>query len=471
MRKKLVLFFSMIFCLCTVVLPAAAHPADAAGFETGIETASASYILINLDTNVVVSEKEPDKRMEPASITKVMTYIVAYEQIPDIENTVITVPQEVEDDLTGTGSSMSGIKVGEEITALQMLNMMMVPSGNDAALAFAYYVGNGDPQKFVDLMNEKAAELGCENTHFTNPHGLHDEEHYTTARDLAVITQYALNLPYFSEITDQVTYTLPATNLTPEERMVFTTNRMLDQNADAGEYYYPYAKGIKTGSHDQAGYCLVSTAVQGGYNYLCVALGAPSVDEHGNSISTHGEMLDSKALYEWAFENLEIKTLINEGDVRGEVKVDFAWDTDTMLVAAEESFSTIMPASVESSSIIYDAALPESVEAPIEKGEVLGTLTMKYADQTLATVNLVATESLERSELLHTLDIGRDILSSNWFVAIIVIVLALLVIYLLLALLYNRKKKRMRSRKRYNDSRLSGRREDEDRPPRRGNRR
>ncbi len=457
MRKRRFLSFILLFCLCAGWFLADSAPVHAVGFETGIDTYSQSYLLINLDTGTLVSEKDPDKKMEPASITKVMTYIVAYEQIRDVEGTVITIPQQVEDDLLGTGSSMSGILVGEKLTALQLLNMMMVPSGNDAALTFAYYVGDGDPQKFVNLMNEKAAELGCENTHFMNPHGLHDENHYTTARDLAVITQYAMNLPYFSEITDQVTYTLPATNLS-EARTVYTTNRMLDQNADGGEYYYPYTKGIKTGSHDQAGYCLVSTAVQGGYSYLCVALGAPSVDADGNSISKHGEMIDSKALYQWAFENLELKTLVKTGEAKGEVKVDFAWNTDSMLVAAEEGYSAIMPSSVEDSSILYTVDLPESVEAPIKKGEVLGTLTMQYADQTLATVNLVATESVERSELLHTLDIGRDILSSNWFVSIIAIVIFLLLLYVVLALLYNRKKKRMRSMRRYHDEPVSGRR-------------
>lgn len=466
MRKRRILLFGLIFCLCAFCFSALSVPVQAAGFETGIDTHSESYLLINLDTGVVVSEKEPDKKMEPASITKIMTYIVAYEQIKDVEGTVITIPQAVEDDLLGTGSSMSGIMVGEQLTALQLLNMMMVPSGNDAALAFAYYLGDGDPQKFIDLMNEKATELGCENTHFTNPHGLHDENHYTTARDLAVIAQYAMNLPYFSEITDQVTYTLPATNLS-EARTVYTTNRMLDQNADGGEYYYPYTKGIKTGSHDQAGYCLVSTAVQGGYSYLCVALGAPSVDADGNSISTHGEMVDSKALYQWAFENLELKTLVKTGEAKGEVKVKFAWNTDSMLVAAEEGFSAIMPSSVESSSIIYSVDLPESIDAPVKKGEVVGTLTMKYADQTLAKVNLIATESVERSELLHTLDIGRDILSSNWFVSIIAIVIFLLLIYVLLALIYNRKKKRMRSSKKYHEEHSSGTRKG-DRPRGRG---
>lgn len=414
---------------------------NAAGFDPGMEFNSESILLINLDTGKTVYEKEPDKRMEPASTTKIMTYIVAYEAVQNMD-TVITVPQEVEDTLTGTGSSMSGIYVGEELTLRQLLNLMMVPSGNDAALALALYVGNGDELAFAEMMNQKAKELGCTGTNFVNSHGLHDENHYTTARDLSLIAQYARTLPEFTSITNQLYYTLAPTNVYGEERIVYATNRMLNANVDNGEYYYKHVQGIKTGSHDQAGYCLVSTAVNRGYSYLCVTLGAPSVDQEGNSISTHGEMLDTKELYQWAFENLELKTILKTGDIKGEVMVDYAWSVDSTLAAAEESFSTLLPYEVETGSIIYEVNLPEKIAAPINKGQVLGTVTMIYADQILGTVNLVALETIEKSEVLETLDVGRDILLSNWFVSVIFIVAFLVLIYILLAVLYNSRKRR-----------------------------
>ena len=158
-----------------------------------------------------------------------------------------------------------------------LLHGLMIRSGNDASLVLADYVCNGDINQFVEMMNQKAQELGCQDTHFTNPHGLHDENHYTTARDLYLITKYAMTLPNFMEISSKVSYVLPATNK-QETRRITTTNHLINQNAE-GNYYYMYAKGIKTGAHDQAGYCLVSTAIRNGYSYMCVALGAPSVDE------------------------------------------------------------------------------------------------------------------------------------------------------------------------------------------------
>ena len=171
-----------------------------------------------------------------------------------------------------------------------------------------------------------------------NPHGLHDDEHYTTARDLAIITQYAMMLPDFMDITNTTNiYYKPYGGPDAEEkRLLVTTNRLIHKNLDP-QYYYQYAQGIKTGSHDQAGYCLVSTATKNGMSYLCVALGAPSVDESGNRISEHGECTDSINLYEWAFGNLGFRTLADTEDAVTEIELRFAWNKDTLLLVPQES--------------------------------------------------------------------------------------------------------------------------------------
>ena len=192
----------------------------------------------------MVYEKNADKRREPASTTKIMTYIVVYENVEDPDNTTVTISEKIRDELLGTGSSLSGIQVGDILTVKQLLYCMMIPSGNDAALALADFVGGGDVQKFVDMMNEKAAELGCTNTHFMNPHGLHDDEHYTTARDLAIITQYAMMLPDFMDITNTTNiYYKPYGGPDAEEkRLLVTTNRLIHKNLDP-QYYYQYGAG------------------------------------------------------------------------------------------------------------------------------------------------------------------------------------------------------------------------------------
>lgn len=446
MKKKLFPLLCLILTVCMLV----PSYASAATFNIDFETNSAAIELINLDTDTIVYQKNADAKRAPASTTKIMSFIVVSEQIEDLENTQVTVTKEVVDRLLGTGSSLSGIKENDVLTVMQLLNCMMVPSGNDAALVLADYIGNGNADAFVELMNQKAQELGCINTHFMNPHGLHDENHYTTAHDLYLITKYAMTLPHFTDITDQTRYTYtpaggPEAN---QERTLVTTNRLIDPNLDPS-LYYRYARGIKTGSHDQAGYCLVSSATKGGYSYMCVALGSPSVDESGNKVTNRGEMIDSKNLYEWAFNNLEMKDVLNSEDSVGEIQLDYAWNKDKLLLVPAKNYSTIMPDSVDVSSVILTKNLPESVEAPIKKGDKIGTATLSYAGQELATVDLVAAESVERSELLHSVDTVKSIFTSTWFLVIAGIILVLVLIYIVLALIYNRKKKNLRKVKKY----------------------
>lgn len=448
MIKKSLALLGILTTLCVLF---SSVTVCAAAFNIDFDTYSAAIELINLDTNTVVYQKNETARREPASTTKIMTYIVVNEHIKDLDGTKITVNKKVVDKLLGTGSSLSGIKENDQLTAMQLLNCMLVPSGNDAALVLADYVGEGDVDAFVDMMNTKAQELGCTGTHFANPHGLHDENHYTTAVDLAKITKYAMGLPHFTDISSQTRYTYKPVG-GPEAgktRILSTTNYLIDKNSLGGKYYYPYAKGIKTGHHDQSGYCLVSSATYEGYTYLCVALGSPDIDSKGKEIVSRGEMIDTYKLYKWAFTNLELKPIINGTDAVGEIKLNNAWNKDKLLLVAEKNYTAILPKKVSANSVIITPKIPQSIEAPVKKGQVIGTATLSYAGQQLTTINLVASESVERSELLRSANLVKSIFTSTWFIAIVGIIILLVVIYIILALIYNRKKKNLRKVKKY----------------------
>lgn len=448
MKKTIFTLFTIIFTIGVLLSPVSAN---AATFNVNFQPVSAAAELINLDTDTVVYQKNADARREPASLTKVMTFIVASEHIKDLEGTKITITKTVMDTLLGTGSSMSNIKIGDQLTALQLMNCMLVPSGNDAALFLADYVGNGDVNSFVDMMNAKAKALGCTGTHFTNPHGLHDENHYTTASDLAKMTKYAMSLPHFTEITSQARYSYKPVGGPDagKERNLSTTNLMIDKNTGA-EYYYQYARGIKTGHTDEAGYCLVSSATADGYSYLCVVLGAPDIDAAGKVISTHGEMNDSKKLFQWAYQNLELKKdLVSTSNSIGEVKLNNAWNKDKLLLVAQKNYSAMLPINVSASSVIITKDIPASINAPVKKGDVIGTATLSYANQKLTTVNLVASESVERSELLSSANTIKSILTKPWFIAIVAIIILLVLIYIILTLIYNSKRKHLRKVKKY----------------------
>lgn len=449
MIKKVFGIFSVFLVICVIFT---ARPASAATFDIDFATSCQALELVNLDTGTVVYAKNADEQREPASLTKIMTFIVVSEHISDLQGTNIPVNQSVVDQLSGTGSSMAGIKAGDVLTAYQLLNCMMVPSGNDAALVLADYVGGGNVQAFVDMMNEKAAALGCTGTHFANPHGLHDPNHYTTASDFAKIAQYAMTLPYFMDICNQTTYSYspvggPDAGITMPA--LYTTNLLLEKNVQGGKYFYKYAKGVKTGHTSDSGYCLVSTATADGYSYLCVAMGAPITNADGSAVPTRGEMVDSVNLYKWAFRSLQIKQIVAQDDTLGEVKLNYAWGQDTLLLTAQNSYSTILPSAVQASSVLITKNIPASVDAPVKKGDVVGTATLSYAGQDLATINLVASESVEESQLLRTMEVVKGIFTSVWFIVIASVIVLLILLYIVLAVIYNRKKKQLRKVKKY----------------------
>ena len=345
LRRFAAAFLTFIITACCLILPA-----SAATFTNNVDTTSKSVYMVNLDTGIVVYEKNSAEKVYPASTTKIMTFIVTAENVPDIKNTKVIIEQDVLNELLGTGSSLSGLDyfVGQAVTVYDLLNCLMIKSGNDAAMVLANYIGNGSIQTFVDMMNKKAQEIGCANTHFMNPHGLHDPEHYTTAQDLAVMMQYAQTLPDFNDICSTV-YTYLSVDAEKEYPLV-TTNYLIDA-VNGGDYYYEFCKGGKTGTTDEAGYCLCTTASNGGYTYMCICLGSPCVTADGKEVETNGAMVDSKNLYEWAFENLELKTVVDEKKPVCDIPIQLAWDQDTVQLVPQGSFSTILPANIESSSI------------------------------------------------------------------------------------------------------------------------
>ncbi len=436
LKKAIAAVLSVVVLICCISLPA-----EAAVFVTNFDIQCKAAYLVNLDTDNVVFEKNADEKMYPASLTKIMTYIVTVENVENIKNTKVIIDQEILNLLLGTDSSMSGLEyfVGETVTVYDLLNSLMIKSGNDAALLLADHVGGGSIQKFVDMMNEKAQQLGCSGTHFVNPHGLHDPDHYSTAHDIYKIMRYAQTLSDFNEITSTVTAYLSVDK--DKNYPLNTTNKLID-SVNGGDYFYEFAKNGKTGTTDEAGYCLATTASNGGYTYMCVCLGAPAVNASGEEVEKNGAMIDSKALYEWAFENLELKTVVDEKKPVCEVPIELAWDQDTVQLVPQGSFSTILPKDVESSSIDITTSIPDSLTAPVIEGNVIGTAIVSYANQELCTVDLIAAETVERSRMLYFMESAKKVLQSRWMILAVSIVVILFVIYFIVTQMYNSKKKR-----------------------------
>lgn len=447
MKMKSIKILSLVFVLCIVVASSVVST-NAVSYPNKVKTVSDSILLVNMDSDQVVFEKDADSKRYPASTTKIMTYIVAVENIDDLDNTKIPIKQSVLDKLKNTGSSLANVEahVGKTMSAIDLLYSMMVPSGNDAAMVLADYVGKGNIDNFVALMNKKATELGCKGTHFQNPDGLHNKDHYTTARDMYKIAKYALTLPKFSEITNTTTYFCEG-----DDDPLITTNYLIDPNR-GGEYYYMYAKGIKTGTTNEAGRCLVTTASADGYSYMAVLLHAPY--EEGKS-EEYGTMTDAANLFRWSLTSLELKTVATSSEPVCEEKVNLAWGKDSVLLVPQTNLSAIVPKDCDEKNITVETDVPESVNAPLNTDSVVGKATIYYtADgskqkQKLATVNLVSSEKIEMSGFLYVVNVISTVMQSYWFLVVIGLIAVILLIYFIVSKINRRNRKKNRKVKNY----------------------
>lgn len=291
MKRKTAVFSAM--ALLSLLLLAAARPQSAP--ELDFTPHTAALLLVDLNTGETVYSQNADEVRSMASLTKIMTYIVTAEAVDDLEGAMMEILDEPLDDVRNRGASVAGLEdyIGTSMSVLDVLYALMVPSGCDAGAELAWFVGGGDMRSFVDRMNEKAVELGCENTRYADSHGL-SKDNRTTAEDLYKIVTYAMDLPYFWEVVNTTHYSLPDSS-TP----MFTTVRIMDP-VNGGRYYYRYAHGVKTGYTSSAGRCLISTASKGDTDYLCVALGG---EYNAATGWVNNAMLDTAALYRWAFAN------------------------------------------------------------------------------------------------------------------------------------------------------------------------
>ena len=262
---------------------------------------SNSIYLYDMNSGEAIYTKNPQIQSSPASLTKVMTALLAIEMTENLDSKMLTFTEEMAEELLGYGYSIYDIatfnfEVGEQISMRNALYILMLRSANDAANLIAYSLGNGSKEAFVDMMNDKAREIGAYDTNFTNPHGLDDDELYTTAYDMFLITEYAMKHPEFLEICSTVIYPLPASNM--REALGIETVIQIN-NPNRYMYYNPNVVGIKTGLTDAAGKCLISTYSNEGKNFLLVLMGSPSGGEYPPGLYFE----ETSRLYEWAYAN------------------------------------------------------------------------------------------------------------------------------------------------------------------------
>lgn len=380
-------------------------------------------ILIDSASGRVLYESESGKRMYPASTTKVMTALLTIEAIERGEyslDTQVEVTADMLEGLDPDGTNMA-LKAGEILSIDSLLKGLMIPSGNDAAAALAEFIGKGSAN-FIDMMNKRASEIGCTDTHFVNPSGLHHDDHYTTAADMAKIAQTAMKLDKFRNIVDIAHIKIKPTNKTEKERYYINTNGLLSTMRYGG-YYFKDANGIKTGHTSNAGYCLVSSAKRDGLEFIGVVFGGKEVsDSHKDSI----EML------EWGFETYSYLRVLSKDDMPCEIKVKLAKSTDAVTLSVAENVNVIVPKGTNVSDLEIRPNIPEHISAPVEAGQEVGTISVLQNGTEIGNGKLIATRAVERSFFWPIMALG-DMLWNNIITRTLIILLGLGIILFALA--------------------------------------
>ncbi|NCB64192.1 MAG: D-alanyl-D-alanine carboxypeptidase, partial [Clostridia bacterium] len=413
--------------------------------------------LIDGDHDEVLYERSAHEKRYPASITKVMTALVVLEAIDQGKLALtdqVTAPEAMNADLSIFGSTQD-IKVGEIMTVNDLLHCLLITSANEAANILAIQVA-GSLSAFVDMMNAKAQALGCKDTHFANCHGLHDDDHYTTAYDIYLFAREAMKYPTFRESVGSKDYVVPATNL-HKERTLHSTNALISTWNITG-YYYKYAIGIKTGSTPEAGQCLVSSAEKDGKTLYAVVLGAENVKGEDGKILDRQSFSESSRLLEWGFNNFTRQTILDSTYFAGTVPVALSKGENYVGMEVQGELEATLPTGLDVSKFEKKTALnTESLEAPVTKGQVLGSVTVSYDGKEYGTLPLVAVAGVERSELLYRLDQIQKFFDQLW-VKLVLLAVILVVLFFLLRWLLFSKRRRYGARGNTKRSGYSGRR-------------
>ena len=395
-------------------------------------------LLIDLNTGRTVYEQDADVRVYPASLTKIMTCLIALENgnLSDI----VTVDESA---LAGLDqdSSVVGLQVGEKMTLENLLYCMMVSSGNDAANVVAEYIA-GSVADFVRMMNERAYALGCKDTHFNNPHGLHDESHYTTARDLAIITQAALKSENFRQIVATAEYTIPESTLGPEH--VLKTTNMLIYNSTGNTLYYSRATGVKTGYTSAAGRCLIATAEDGDVRFLSVLCGAKT------SIQDTGDLLmesfpETRKLLDYGFDNFSYVTALSPLYPIAQVNVLNSAGSEAVAVAPAKDVKLLLPANYNPDALRTEISLDaEEVEAPVSEGQKLGLARVYYGKELIDETDLLALADVSRSELSSVASTSSAYIQKNWWQWIVFLILGVIAAFVILLIILQIRRRRLR---------------------------
>lgn len=416
--------------------------APSAGAVSDPAILAESALLVDMDTGAVLYSMNENERRAPASLTKIMTLLLAVEAYERDEvslTDIITVNGDAFSDIGSDGSS-AGLKAGEDLTFEQLLYCAMLASANESCNVISSVVA-GDIPTFVAMMNTRASELGCTRTNFVNTHGMPASNHYSTAYDLYLIASEAMEHSLFKRIVSTQSYTVPATNVSGE-RILRSTNNLINPSST---YYFEYATGIKTGYTDAAGYCLVASAQQEGRELLSVVLGAQSVvlEDGRTQVQSFSE---SRRLLQWGFDNFSYKDLLTTMKLMAEIPVELGLGASSVVLRPETNVTALLPNDADLSEVELEPKLftQDPLTAPVEQGTVLGEVTVKFNGVDYGTVNLVANTKIELDRAAYIGSEVKNTLANKYVRLAITLFIIFIILYAAFIIYYNIRRRNKR---------------------------
>ena len=417
LKHILLILFLLIITLFGFINPVFADDSNISQKDININditTNSSSCLLMDAKTGKIIYAKNAYEKMYPASTTKLMTAILTLEncKLTDTaivsHNAIYSIP---------VGYSHASLKEGEELTIEQLLNVLLIPSANDAAIVLAEHI-SGSVEEFSKLMNEKAKSIGCLNTNFVNPNGIQDKNHYSTAYDLALIGKYSLKFSDIKRIAMVKQYTLPTTNKYDETDRIFNATNGLINDDVLNKNYYEYATGLKTGYTDASGYCIVSTAKKDDKELIAVILNSDSISKRYS---------DCKTLFNYGFDNYDYITIQDEKAVIKQVEVENGSKSSKNLnVAVKDKIQVFAKKNSDLSKLEPNVEINENLKAPLAENTVIGKITY----------------NIDGEEITSDLIAASSVYPSDFEITIFRILLLFLILYVIFKLLKHFSKKK-----------------------------
>lgn len=418
-RRTLSLFLSCLFIaliLSGAIVPASALEEPPASTDVGV------VLLLNLENNLTLYEKEADTNVYPSSSVKIMTGLLACRALVDRLDETVTVSAAMVAGVTGRSMHLAD---GEKLTVRDLLYAAICGGYNDAACVLAC-LASGSVAAFVEDMNEEALRLGTLHTRYTNPTGLHDPAMCTTARDIAIIAREAYANDLYMRISSERAYTVPPTNVA-DKRLFSNRNALISDSSQ--NYYNGYCKGMNAGMTDEGGWCVVTVCERNGASNLCIILRGLDVAS-GELIPAY---VQANRLLSWANRNYGYRTVLSAGETLDTLRVGMTGISKSKAdVVPAEDLKIYLPADLDVKGQLEYHILLDGGEltAPVTAGQTVGTVTVSHGGRIVGKAPLTVTEDFKRSGFLDALSLFRGYLTGRAFLLTVPIFASLLLPYL-----------------------------------------